>query len=174
MMIRTTTAATSSSSCYCWSSRGMNCLHSNSTILVFVNNYFAFFHSQPSKPIKSTRTQLEQPKRDLPKITNVEDAFNLFDRMLQMRPLPSVVRFNKILGQVAKLKHYSAVISLYNQMGVSRIGHDIYTLTILINCYCHLNQMGFSLSVLGKFFKLGLEPNVFTFNTLINGFLLEN
>ncbi|XP_021809164.1 pentatricopeptide repeat-containing protein At1g63400-like [Prunus avium] len=34
--------------------------------------------------------------------------------------------------------------------------------------------MGFSLSVLGKFFKVGLEPNVFTFTTLINGFLLEN
>ncbi|VVA38586.1 PREDICTED: pentatricopeptide, partial [Prunus dulcis] len=94
--------------------------------------------------------------------------------MLQMRPLPSVVRFNKILGQVAKLKHYSAVISFYNKMGVSRIGHDVCTLNILINSYCHLNQMGFSLSVLGKFFKLGLEPSVFTFTTLINGFLLEN
>ncbi|KAI5338001.1 hypothetical protein L3X38_017272 [Prunus dulcis] len=94
--------------------------------------------------------------------------------MLQMRPLPSVVRFTKILGQVAKLKHYSAVISLYNQMGASGIGPAVYALNIFINCYCHLNQMGFSLSVLGKFFKLGLEPNVFTFNTLINGFLLEN
>ncbi|PRQ35049.1 putative pentatricopeptide [Rosa chinensis] len=49
-----------------------------------------------------------------------------------------------------------------------------YTLSIIINCYCRLNQMGFSLSVLGSFFKWGLQPNVFTFNTLINGFVLQN
>ncbi|ONI00492.1 hypothetical protein PRUPE_6G091400 [Prunus persica] len=139
--------------------RGMPCLHSNSTVVVFANDYFAFLHSQPSKPIKSTRTQLEQPERNSPKITTVEDAFIVFDRMLQMRPPPSVVRFDQILGQVAKLKHYSAVISLYNQMDVSGIRPDVCTL---------------NLSVLGKFFKVGLEPNVITFTTLINGFLLKN
>ncbi|PQM32603.1 pentatricopeptide repeat-containing protein [Prunus yedoensis var. nudiflora] len=173
MMMRNIAASSSS---YCTSRRwrGMPCLHSNSTLVVFANDYFAFVHSQPSKPIKSTRTQLEQPVRNSPKITTVDDAFNVFDRMLQMRPPPSVVRFNQILGQVAKLKHYSAVISLHNQMDVSGIGPNAYTLNILINCCCHLNQMGFSLSVLGKFFKLGLELDVCTFTTLINGFLLEN
>ncbi|CAL2264279.1 unnamed protein product [Prunus armeniaca] len=110
MMMRNI-AASSSSSSYCASRRwgGMPYLHSNSTVVVFANDYFAFLHCQPSKPIKSTRTQLEQPVRNSPKITTVEDAFNVFDRMLQMRPPPSVVRFNQILGQVAKLKHYSAV-----------------------------------------------------------------
>lgn len=34
--------------------------------------------------------------------------------------------------------------------------------------------MGFSLSVLGKFFKLGFEPDITTLNTLIIGFLHEN
>ncbi|CAL8999591.1 unnamed protein product [Prunus brigantina] len=144
-------AAAAAASFYCSSRRwrGMPCLHTNSTVVVFANNYSAFLHSQPSKPIKSTRTQLEQAARNSPKITTVEDAFNVFDRMLQKRPLPSLVRFTQILTQVAKLKHYLAVISLYN-------------------------QMGFSLSILGKFFKLGLEPNVLTFNTLINGYLLEH
>jgi pentatricopeptide repeat protein len=33
--------------------------------------------------------------------------------------------------------------------------------------------MGFSFSVLGRFFKFGFEPNVRTFNTLINGFVRE-
>ncbi|KAI5322175.1 hypothetical protein L3X38_031247 [Prunus dulcis] len=173
-MVMRNIAASSSSYCTSRRWRGMPCLHSNSTVVVFASDYFAFLHSQPSKPIKSTRTQLEQPVRNSPKITTVEDAFNVFDRMLQMRPPPSVVRFNQILGQVAKLKHYSAVIWLYNQMGASGIGPSVCTLTILINCYCHLNQMGFSLSVLGKFFKVCLEPDVFTFNTLINDFLSEN
>ncbi|KAH0980764.1 hypothetical protein GBA52_007941 [Prunus armeniaca] len=50
--MRATIAAAASSSS-CWSSRGMNCLHSNSSLLVFVHDYFAFFHLQSSKPIKS-------------------------------------------------------------------------------------------------------------------------
>ncbi|PQM36207.1 pentatricopeptide repeat-containing protein [Prunus yedoensis var. nudiflora] len=120
MMMRNIAA---SASFYCSSRRwrGMPCLHTNSTVVVFANNYFALFHSQPSKPIKSTRTQLEQAVRNSPKIATVEDAFNVFDRMLQKRPLPSLVRFTQLLTQVAKLKHYSAVISLYNQMGASGI-----------------------------------------------------
>lgn len=35
-----------------------------------------------------------------------------------MRPLLSVVCFTQILGQLGKVKRYSAVISLYNQMGL--------------------------------------------------------
>ncbi|KAK9937967.1 hypothetical protein M0R45_014730 [Rubus argutus] len=106
--------------------------------------------------------------------TNLEDALKVFDEMVQRRPLPSVVRFTQILTQVSKLKHYSAVISLNKQMRLLGIASDAYTLSIIINCYCHLKQMGFSLSVLGQFFKLGLEPDVTTFNTLINGFIIEN
>ncbi|KAL6203490.1 hypothetical protein ACLB2K_027190 [Fragaria x ananassa] len=49
-----------------------------------------------------------------------------------------------------------------------------YTLSTVINCFCHLNQMGFGLSVLGHFFKLGLRPDVVAYNTLINGFVLKN
>ena len=94
--------------------------------------------------------------------------------MLQRRPLPSVVRFNQLLGQLAKLKYHSAVISLNKTMCVLGIASDAYTLNIIINCYCHLKQAGLSMSVLGRFFKLGLQPDVTTFNTLINGFVLEN
>ncbi|CAN6559651.1 unnamed protein product [Malus baccata var. baccata] len=83
-------------------------------------------------------------------------------------------------GSSAKLKRYSAVLSFNNRMGLSGIRPDVYTLNIIINCFFHLNQMGFGLSVLGKFFKLGFEPNemtssrlvlnVVTYNTLMDGF----
>ncbi|PQQ04288.1 putative pentatricopeptide repeat-containing protein [Prunus yedoensis var. nudiflora] len=172
MMMRTNAA--SSSYCSSISSRGMPCLHPNSTV-VFVNNYFAFFsRSQASKAKNSRRTQLDQLAKDFRTITNVEDALNVFDRMLHLRPLPSLFRFTKVLCLVARLKQYSTVISSYNQMAVSGMVPDVYVLNILINCFCHLNQMGSSFSVLGKFFKLGFEPNAPTVNTLINGFLLEN
>ncbi|CAN6559687.1 unnamed protein product [Malus baccata var. baccata] len=70
---------------------------------------------------------------------------------------------------LAKLKHYSAVISLNDQMGLLGIGPDAYTLNIIINCFSQLNQMGFGLSVLGKFFKLVI-PNVVIYTTLMDGF----
>ncbi|XP_050111937.1 pentatricopeptide repeat-containing protein At1g62910-like [Malus sylvestris] len=140
----------------------------SSSVVVFFNNYLGLFHSQASKLMESRNTQQHQRV----KITNVEDALNVFDEMLQRRPLPSIFPFTQVLGQLAMLKHYSTVISLNNQMVVSGIRPDAYTLTIIINCFCHLNQMEFSLSVLGNFFKLGFD--VTTYTTLINGFLLKN
>ncbi|KAK9932531.1 hypothetical protein M0R45_019766 [Rubus argutus] len=130
------------------------------------------FHSRSSKPSKSELVRESDAVPSKPKVTTLEDALNLFDEMLQRRPLPSVVRFNQLLGQLAKLKYHSAVISLNKTMCVLGIASDAYTLNIIINCYCHLKQAGVSMSVLGRFFKLGLQPDVTTFNTLINGFVL--
>ena len=113
-------------------------LHSSSVVVVFFNNYLALFHSPASISTESRNTQQHQRV----KITNVEDALNVFDEMLQRRPLPSVVPFNQILTQLANLKHYSAVISLNNQMVVSGIRPNVYTLSIIINCFCHLHQIG--------------------------------
>ena len=90
-----------------------------------------------------------------------------------MRPLPSIVRFSQLLTQITKMKHYSLVISLDKQMGLVGIKPDVYTLSIVINCFCHLNCMGFGMSVLGKFIKLGCEPSTVTMTTLIKGFLSE-
>ncbi|XP_050111695.1 putative pentatricopeptide repeat-containing protein At1g12700, mitochondrial [Malus sylvestris] len=153
------------------STRGMlPRLLQSSYVVVFFNNYLGLFHSRASKLTESRNTQ--QHLRV--KITNVEDALNVFDEMLQRRPLPSIIPFTQVLGQLAKLKNYSTIISLNNQMVMSRNRPNAYTLTIIINCFCHLNQMEFSLSVLGILFKLGFEPNVTTYTTLINGFLLKN
>ncbi|KAL6187988.1 hypothetical protein ACLB2K_039383 [Fragaria x ananassa] len=181
-MIRTTTSHSH------FSTRGM--LYASSLL----SNYMALLHSQSSNPkTESTNSQYPKSVRDpqspsVPKVSelietqignrpivsDVEDALKVFDEMLHSRPLPSVVRFTQILGQLVKLRQYSSVISLNRKMGLIGIAPDAYTFSILINCYCHLNKMRFGLSVLGKFFKLGLQPNVITFNTLINGFVLDN
>lgn len=71
------------------------------------------------------------------------------------------------------MKHYSDVISLYKQMGLGGIKDDHFTLSIMINCFCHFNQTHSNLSVLGKFVKSGNEPNTVTLNTILKGFLLE-
>ncbi|XP_004295763.1 PREDICTED: pentatricopeptide repeat-containing protein At1g62680, mitochondrial-like [Fragaria vesca subsp. vesca] len=144
------------------STRGMPFLHFTPFVIA------ALFHSKPSKPRKSRETQ---PVRV---VSNVEDALNVFDAMLHRRPLPSVILFNQILAQLVKLKQFPAVLSLKRQMGLVGIASDAYTLNITINCYCHLNQMEYALSVLAHFFKLGLQPDNATSNTLINGFVLRN
>ncbi|KAK9940767.1 hypothetical protein M0R45_017409 [Rubus argutus] len=166
-MMRTATSSYSYSNCSSSSRRGMYCLHS--PLIVVVNKYLAFFHSSKSTNLVRVRDPPSNPK-----VTTLESALKVFDEMLHRRPLPSVVRFTQILGQLAKLKHYSAVITLRKQMGLIGIGHDVCTLNIIINCYCHLNQIRFSISVLAHFFNLGLQPTVPTFNTLINSYILEN
>ncbi|KAL6142811.1 hypothetical protein ACLB2K_061087 [Fragaria x ananassa] len=149
----------------CWDSycsysirRGMPFLHSTPLV--------ALFHSQSSNPTKSGEIHRG--------VSNVEDALKVFDEMLQRRPLPSVVRFNQVLAPLVKLKHYPTVLSLNSQMLLSGIRPDHYNLAIAINCYCRLNRMDYALSVLAHFFKLGLQPDVATLNTLIHGFVLQN
>ncbi|KAL6195337.1 hypothetical protein ACLB2K_030956 [Fragaria x ananassa] len=151
------------------------CFHPTTTVVVFISNYMSrtrrAFHSQPSDPARSRETH----RGDLvPRVRYLEHALNVFDEMLQRRSLPSVVRFNQILVQLVKNKHYSPVIAMSKQMVRCRIRPNQYTLSIIMNCFCHLNQMGFSLSVLGHFFKLGLRPDVVAYSTLINGFVLKN
>ena len=97
---------------------------------------------------------------------------SLFHEMLRMRPLPSVIRFTQ-LRQIMKMKHYSVVISPYKQMGPVGIKDDHYTLSIMINCFCHLNHMNSCFSILGKFKKSGNEPDTVTLTSLLKGLLLE-
>ena len=42
---------------------------------------------------------------------NVDHALHLFDKMLHMRPLPSIMDFTQLLGAIARMNHYSEVIT---------------------------------------------------------------
>ena len=45
-------------------------------------------------------------------LRNVDHALDVFDTMLHMHPLPSVVDFNQLLAAIPRMKHYSLPISL--------------------------------------------------------------
>ncbi|KAL0456646.1 UNVERIFIED_CONTAM: putative pentatricopeptide repeat-containing protein, mitochondrial [Sesamum latifolium] len=126
------------------------------------------FHSSSHKdsPFSS------KPKIDLSSINDVEDALCLFGDMVKIRPLPSVVQFNKLLTVVVKMKHYSVNLSLFDKMRRLGVPVDKITMSIAINCYCLLNRVDFGFGILGTFFKSGCEPNVTTFSTLIKGLFL--
>ncbi|KAF8104830.1 hypothetical protein N665_0166s0016 [Sinapis alba] len=102
-----------------------------------------------------------------------DDAVELFQSMIRSRPLPTIIDFGRLFSAVAKTKQYDLVLSLCKQMELQGIVHNIYSLSIVINCFCRCRKLGLSFSVLGKMLKLGYEPNTITFSTLVNGLCLE-
>ena len=104
---------------------------------------------------------------------NLDHALGLFDTMLHMHPLPSTVDFTQLLGAITRMMHYSVVITLIQRMESFGISPDVYTLTVLINCYCHLNRVNFGFSVLATILKLGYLPTQTTLNTLLKGLRLQ-
>ena len=46
--------------------------------------------------------------------------------------------------------HFQTIISLFRQLELSGIRPDIYLLTILTNCYCHLDCVDLGFSLMGK------------------------
>ncbi|CAI9277465.1 unnamed protein product [Lactuca saligna] len=107
-------------------------------------------------------------------ITNLDDAFNLFDEMTQRQPLPPVIHFNQLLQGVTKMKHYSCSIDFFKQMNALRVPIDMYTISIAIKCCCQMYHTNEGFAVLGYGFKRAVLPNVYTFNTLLNGLVLED
>ncbi|KAE8724391.1 hypothetical protein F3Y22_tig00010533pilonHSYRG00286 [Hibiscus syriacus] len=49
------------------------------------------------------------------------------------------------------------------------VSHNVYSLSILINCFRQLSRVDFGCSVLGKMLKSGVGPSLVTMSTLING-----
>uniref|UniRef100_A0A199UAJ0 Pentatricopeptide repeat-containing protein n=1 Tax=Manihot esculenta TaxID=3983 RepID=A0A199UAJ0_MANES len=84
------------------------------------------------------------------------------------------VHFNRFLSALLKMNQYHTVFSMSKTIELLGISHDVYSLSILINCFCHLHLVDFGFSVFGKMLKFGLEPDVVTFTTLINGLCIEN
>nr|GLL49825.1 pentatricopeptide repeat-containing protein At3g22470, mitochondrial-like [Ipomoea trifida] len=106
----------------------------------------------------------------LPKMeTKRNDALNLFREMARTRPLPSTIHFTKLLSRVMKMKHYSIVVSLFQEMRIRGIPIGVYTLNILIDAFRCSDRVDCGFCVLGLFFKCGIEFDDITFNTLLKG-----
>ncbi|CAN6856069.1 unnamed protein product, partial [Brassica oleracea] len=69
-------------------------------------------------------------------IKGLDDAIDLFKDMVRSRPLPSAIDFNKLTGVVVGMERPDVVISLYQKMERKQIRRDIYSMNILIKCFC--------------------------------------
>ena len=92
----------------------------------------------PDDTSSRTLTQFFNLVKDRCKSQNLklDDALDWFDRMLLMKPLTPIDVFSHILGAVAKIKHHSTVVSLYFKMVSIGIAPNIFSMSILLNCYC--------------------------------------
>ena len=89
--------------------------------------------------------------------SNIDDALAFFNDMLSKNPRPSTYDFNQLLSAVMRMKKHETVVSLSKEMELRGVKHNVFTLTILINCFCHSNRVDFGFSVWGKILKRGFE-----------------
>lgn len=145
------------------------------------HSHTSFNHPTPTvdwiRNLSNTRTPFFKFVRKQCKLgfTKLDDALVLFNQMAQMRPLPSTSYFTQLLAAIVRLKHYTTVISLLKEMEALLIVElNVHILSVLINCYCHLNRVNFGFSIMGRILKLGYEPDCTTLTTLIRGLIGEN
>jgi len=60
-------------------------------------------------------------------LRNLDDALGLFDRMLHIRPLPSLMDFTQLLIAIARMKRHSTVIFLIKEMELLGVAPDVYS-----------------------------------------------
>ncbi|XP_021773278.1 pentatricopeptide repeat-containing protein At1g62680, mitochondrial-like [Chenopodium quinoa] len=104
-------------------------------------------------------------------VASFECFINIFDKLINDRPLPPIATFTSILKSILKVRHYSAAIPLFKKLCLlhDQILPDLCALNMNIECYCRLNQVDLGFSLLGKIIKLGYEPDIVTFTNLIHG-----
>ena len=54
-----------------------------------------------------------------------DDAVVLFQRMIESRPRPTVIDFNRLFTALARTKQYDLVLDLCKQMELQGIAHNI-------------------------------------------------
>ncbi|XP_031257993.1 pentatricopeptide repeat-containing protein At1g12300, mitochondrial-like [Pistacia vera] len=116
-------------------------------------------------------TQLEKFLQNDCKEGNVtlDEARYFFGYMIHMQPKPPISSFNRLFGALAKKKFYEDVILLYKRVGSMGLLPDLYTLNILINCFCNVGREYEAVEFLKKMVVFGVRPNVITYGPLING-----
>ncbi|KAJ0716957.1 putative tetratricopeptide-like helical domain superfamily [Helianthus annuus] len=136
---------------------------------------FIRFKGNFTTPLSSSRFGLQlSPLSMYQKLTNLDDAFNLFDEMLNTQPLPSVVKFTQLLNAVSKMNHFSSSLHLFKQMCAVGVPVNEYSISIAIRCCCQMSRTNDGFALLASCFRRAVVPNVFVFNTLLDGLILED
>ncbi|XP_062164875.1 pentatricopeptide repeat-containing protein At1g12300, mitochondrial-like [Alnus glutinosa] len=112
---------------------------------------------------KSVRDRFFRSVRDRCRsgsLRNLDEALGLFDRMLHIHPLPSLMDFTQLLTAIARTKHHSTVITLIKEMQLPGITPD--------GLYLQGN-IAEVVKLVNKIKKIGYKPNIVTYGMIMNG-----
>ncbi|KAI7750509.1 hypothetical protein M8C21_004897, partial [Ambrosia artemisiifolia] len=102
----------------------------------------------------------------------VNNALHVFDEMCRLGRVPSLQACNGLLSGLVRKGEFGSVFGVYEQMGKVGIVPDVCTVSIVVNAYCKDGRVGKGLEFLKEVEEeIGLEPNVVTYNSLINGYV---
>nr|KJB79826.1 hypothetical protein B456_013G071200 [Gossypium raimondii] len=101
---------------------------------------------------------------------NISQAVRLAGEMIETRKVPNI---NVYTTLIKGKHHYATVVYLCGKMEPRRLERDDVTFNIWIDAYYKLRRLDYGLSVWGKMMKLGFQPTLLTFSTMINGFCIE-
>ncbi|KAJ0478457.1 putative tetratricopeptide-like helical domain superfamily [Helianthus annuus] len=97
-------------------------------------------HSTSLPSLLHSTSFSDRPLSRYQKVTNLDHAFNLFDEMIQRKPLPSVIKFNQLLNALTKLNRFSSCLHLFKQMCAVGVPVDAYSMNIAIKCCCQMSR----------------------------------
>ncbi|KAI6692623.1 hypothetical protein NL676_020333 [Syzygium grande] len=83
-------------------------------------------------------------------LAKADDVLHYFKVIIRLNPLPSTPCFVQLLGAAVRTKHYATAIHMIERMDSVGISRNLYVLSILINCLCHLKRSDLGFSVLTK------------------------
>ncbi|KAJ0520165.1 putative tetratricopeptide-like helical domain superfamily [Helianthus annuus] len=124
----------------------------------------------------SSLLQKSIPKPPQPPITfkpPTTNPLHCFDYMILLQPIPPISQFNQLLNSVPNPQLKIILFRKINNTHLP-ISPNFITLNIVLNCYCHLNEVGFAFGVFGLILKKGFLPDSVSYTSLIKGLLKKN
>ena len=145
----------------------------SNAIIPFISSFY-ILRSSSVRPYSSLKGKVGVRINVENEVKCLDDAVNLFNRMVRMKPLPSLPVFCELLNTMINMKHYYAVISLFREMRKLDIPINEFIFSNVINNYCLMHRVDCAFSLLPIHLKSGIPFNVVTFATLIRGLFAEH
>ncbi|XP_055829549.1 putative pentatricopeptide repeat-containing protein At1g12700, mitochondrial [Solanum dulcamara] len=140
-----------------------------------ISNSYSSFHISHSYSSPSRTTKVKgKVGLNNSNFECLDDAVTLFNQMVTMKHLPSVVDISKLFKNMISMEYYSAVLSLFGEMQKLGIPISVFILNIVINSYCLMGCSDCAFLVLPIYLRSDILFTPVTFTTLIGGMFSEN
>ncbi|XP_042467957.1 pentatricopeptide repeat-containing protein At2g13420, mitochondrial-like [Zingiber officinale] len=104
---------------------------------------------------------------------DADGAIKLYRKMKEMNPMggPDIHTYNILLGMFSKLGRMQIIQEIWNDMGVTGIGPDLDSYTLLIHGLCEKQKWREACHFFMEMIEKGYLPQKITFETLYRGLI---